>query len=68
MHIISPKSSVIEIGYDGKLIDVSVSGLTGGFTYLLKEKQFKFGWYGGWFGWSISIDFVELLKLIFGGE
>lgn len=50
MHIISPKSSVIEIGYDGRIIDVSVSGLTGGFTCLLKEKQFKFGWYGGWYG------------------
>lgn len=45
-----------------------MSGLTGGFTCMLKEKQFKFGLYGGWYGWSISIDFVELFELIFGGE
>lgn len=39
--------SVIEIGYAGRIIDVNVSGLTGGLTYLLKGKQFKLGCYGG---------------------
>ena len=33
-----------------------------------KDGKFKFGFGAGWFGWSISIDFVELFKLLFGGE
>lgn len=29
---------------------------------------FEFGFGAGWFGWSVSIDFVELFKWLFGGE
>ena len=60
--------SVIEIGYDGKIIDASVSGLSIGATCLLKNGKFKLECGYGWWGWSISIDFIELFKWLFGGE
>ena len=40
-------------------------GLTIGFTYMYKDGKFKFGYGAGWFGWSVSIDFAELFKLLF---
>ena len=61
-------ASVLEIGYDGRIIDASIEGFTVGITYMYKDGKFKFGFGAGWFGWSISIDFVELFKLLFGGE
>ena len=33
---------------------------------MYKDGKFDYG--AGWFGWSISIDFVELFKWLFGGE
>lgn len=35
---------------------------------MYKDGKFEFGVGAGWFGWSVSIDFVELFKLLFGGE
>ena len=61
-------ANVIEIGYDGRIIDASVSGLSIGATYLLKNGKFKLEHGYGLWGWSVSIDFVELFKLLFGGE
>ena len=61
-------ASVIEIGYDGRIIDASVSGLTIGATYLFKDGKFKLEYGYGWWGWSVSIDFIELFKWLFGGE
>ena len=61
-------ASVLEIGYDGRIIDASIEGLTIGITYMYKDGKFEFGYGAGWFGWSVSIDFVELFKLLFGGE
>lgn len=61
-------TSVLEIGYDGRIIDASIEGLTIGITYMYKDGKFKFGYGAGWFGWSVSIDFVELFKLLFKGE
>ena len=61
-------ASVLEIGYDGRIIDVSIEGLTIGITYMYKDGKFEFGYSAGWYGWSVSIDFVELFKLLFGGE
>lgn len=61
-------ANVIEIGYDGRIIDASVSGLSIGATYLLKDGKFKLEYGYGWWGWSVSIDFIELFKWLFGGE
>lgn len=61
-------ASVLEIGCDGRIIDASVEFFTIGITYMYKDGKFKFGHGAGWFGWSVSIDFVELFKLLFGGE
>ena len=61
-------ASVIEIGYDGRIIDASVSGLTIGATYLLKDGKFKLEYGYGWWGWSVSIDFIEVFKWLFGGD
>ena len=61
-------ANVIEIGYDGRIIDASVSGLSIGATYLFKNGKFKLEYGYGLWGWSVSIDFVELFKLLFGGE
>ena len=61
-------ASVLEIGYDGRIIDASIEGLTIGVTYMYKDGKFEFGLGAGWFGWSVSIDFVELFKLLFRGE
>ena len=55
-------ASVLEIGYDGRIIDASIEGLTIGITYMYKDGKFEFGVGAGWFGWSVSIDFVELFK------
>ena len=60
-------ASVLGIGYDGRIVDASIEGLTIGFTYMYKDGTFTFGAGYGWYGWSISIDFVELFKLLFGG-
>lgn len=59
---------MLEIGYDGRIIDASIEGLTIGITYMYKDGKFKFGYGAGRFGWSVSIDFVELFKLLFKGE
>ena len=61
-------ANVIEIGYDGRIIDASVSGLSIGATGLFKNGKLKFEYGYGWWGWSVSIDFIELFKLFFGGE
>jgi RHS repeat-associated protein len=46
-------ASVLEVGYDGRIIDVSVSALTVGATYLLKDGKFKWGFNYGWIGVSV---------------
>ena len=48
--------------------EYSIEGLTIGITYMYKDGKFEFGCGAGWLGWSVSIDFVELFKLLFGGE
>lgn len=65
---IDASASVLEIGYDGRIIDASIEGLTIGITYMYKDGKFEFGYGAGWFGWSVSVDFVELIKLLFGGK
>ena len=61
-------ANVAEIGYDGRIFDATVEGLSIGFTYMYKDGkiELKHG-YGLW-GWSVSIDCVELFKWLFGGE
>ncbi|MCQ2798616.1 MAG: RHS repeat-associated core domain-containing protein [Bacilli bacterium] len=60
-------ASVLRIGYDGKVLDASIEGFTIGITYMYRDGKITFGYGVGWYGWSISIDFVELFKLLFGG-
>ena len=61
-------ANVAEIGYDGRIIDANFEVLSIGFTYMYKDGklELKHG-YVLW-GWSLSIDFVELWKCLFGGE
>ena len=59
---IDADASVLEIGYDGRIIDASIEGLTIGITFMYKDGKFKFGVGALWFGWSVSIDFVEFFK------
>ena len=59
---------MLEVGYDGRIIDVSVSALTVGATYLLKDGKFKWGFNYGWIGVSVSVDFIEIGKIVIGGE
>lgn len=58
---------MLRIGYDGKVLDASIEGFTIGITYMYRDGKFTLGYGVGWYGWSISIDFVELFKLLFGG-
>ena len=60
-------ANVLEIGYDGRVVDISIEGLTIGFTYMYKKGTFTFGVGYGWYSWSISIDLVELFEVLFGG-
>lgn len=65
---ISVGGNVLEIGYDGRVVDASIEGLSVGITYMYKDGELEFGFGAGWIGWSISIDLIELCKLLFGGE
>ena len=56
-------ANVSEINYDGRFIDAGIEGLSVGFTYMYKDGKFQFKHGYGWWGWSVSIDFLEL----FGG-
>ena len=61
-------ASVLVIGYDGRIIDASVEGLAVGITYMYKDGKLKWGYGAGWYGWSVSIDFIELFKVFWGGN
>ena len=61
---LSASANVAEINYDGRFIDASIEGLSVGFTYMYKNGKFQFKNGYVWWGWSVSIDFLEL----FGGE
>lgn len=47
--------------------DASIECITIGITYVYKDGTLEFGIGAGWLGWSVSIDFVELFKFLFGG-
>jgi hypothetical protein len=49
-------------------IDASVEGLSVGFTYMYKDGELELKQGYNWWGWSVSIDFIELYKWLFGGE
>ena len=61
-------ASVLVIGYDGRIIDASIEGLTVGITFMYKDGKFEFGYGAGWYGWSVSVDFIELFKVLLGGN
>lgn len=61
-------ANVAEIGYDGRIIDANLEGLSIGFTYMYKDGKLELKHGYGWWGWSLSIDFVELWKCLFGGK
>ena len=56
------------IVYDGRIIDVGIKGLGIGMTYMFKDGVFKFKVNALVLGFSMSIDFVELFKMLFGGK
>ena len=58
--------SVLEAGYDGRIIDVSVSFLTLGITNMYRNGEWDLGAGSGFFGISVSINFGELIKLLLG--
>ena len=60
-------ASALEIGYEGQFVNVSVEGGAIGITYMYKDGKFELGCGSGLFGWSVSIDLVELHKQVFGG-
>ena len=64
---IAAGASVLEIGYESRYIDVNIEVLTIGITYMYKDGKFELGHGSGWFGWSFSIDLVELYKLLYEG-
>ena len=59
--------SVLRIGYDGRVVDAYIEGLTAGVAFIYKDGAFEFGYGAGWYGWSVGIDIVELWNLLFGG-
>jgi RHS repeat-associated protein len=65
---IDASASVLAIGYDGRIIDASIEALSAGLTYMWKDWQFEFGYGVGLYGWSVSIDFLALFKLLFGRQ
>ena len=60
-------ANVLEIGYDGRIIDANLEVLTAGLTFMYKEGTFEFGIGAVWFGYSVTIDIDEIIKIIFGG-
>ena len=62
---VEASANVVEIGYDGQIFDVSLEGLSVGFTYMYKKGHFKLKHGYGWWGWSISVDFVGLWDYLF---
>ena len=56
-------ANVLEIGYDGRIIDANVEFLTVGLTLMYKDGIFEFGIGAGWVGYSVTIDIDEILKL-----
>ena len=60
-------SSNYGIGYDGRIIDANLEVLTAGLTFMYKEGTFEFGIGAVWFGYSVTIDIDEIIKIIFGG-
>ena len=61
-------ANVVSIGYDGRVVDASIEGLTVGITYMYKDGKMELGIGAGWIGWSFSIDFLALFNLLFGGS
>lgn len=61
-------AKVLEIGFDTKIIDASVEGISVGITYMYKDGNLELKHGYGWWGWSVSIDFVEFFKWVFGGR
>ena len=60
--------NVVSIGYDGRVVDASIEGLTVGITYMYKDGKMELGIGAGWIGWSFSVDFLALFNLLFGGS
>ena len=56
--------SGVELGYDGRIIDASIQGLTLGIGLLYSNGKPEFESGFGWFGFSISINFAELINII----
>lgn len=54
--------------FDTKIIDASVEGISIGITYMYKDGKLELKHGYGWWGWSVSIDFVEFFKWVFGGR
>ena len=63
---VSASANVVSVGYDGRILDVSFELLSVGATYMYKDGRFKFGYGAGWYGFTVSLDFIELYKIIFG--
>ena len=61
---IMASASAAEIGYDGRILDASVQGLTVGLSLMYANGQLKAGYGCGWYGVSVSIDFGEILNII----
>ena len=60
-------ANVLEIGYDGRIIDANVEFLTIGLSFMYKDGTFELGVGAGWFGYSVKIDIDEIIKIFFGG-
>ncbi|MBQ3506586.1 MAG: hypothetical protein IJA89_07445 [Clostridia bacterium] len=57
-------ASAFELGYNGDIIDINISVLTIGATYIYKGGKLQWGVKTGWFGFNISLDLVKLNKLL----
>ena len=64
---LSASANVLSVGYDGRVLDFSFELLTVGATYMYKDGKLGFGYGAGWYGFTVSIDFIELYNIIFGG-
>jgi len=56
-------ANVLEIGYDGRIIDATIEILTVGLTFIYKDGTFECGIGAGFIGYSATIDIDEILKL-----
>lgn len=61
-------ANVAEVGYDGRIIDASLQGLTVGFAVLYHAGKIELEAGALLLGWSASIDLFELRDLLMRGE